>query len=236
MPQILSQNQTRTSIFAKTYLTIVAIIFALAGLATTGVTIASASEYAADANPFNQNGNHPVPGYVPIIINFQPEDSPLIYGYEPDFGEEFGERPNGLFYGWNQDNRVNARLRDEPSSPDLAHDTLNHLQKDGLHSWEIALENREYYVIVVGGDPSFLDSLIQIEVEGKIIVEGVPTGENPWVTGSGFVTITDGRLSLTSGEGAWNNKINYIKITGLGFADGPAPLIISLHLPLISRR
>jgi hypothetical protein len=176
----------------------------------------------------------PVPGPVPIIINFQPETAPLMEGQEPDFGEVFGQRMNGLFYGWNQDNRENARFRQEPASPDLAHDTLNHLEKDGHYSWEIELVNGEYYVIVVGGDPSYLDSVIKIEVDGVLIADGIPSVDNPWVSGSGFVDITDGRLTITSGEDALNNKINYIVITGLGFADDP--LRYTLHLPIVSRR
>jgi hypothetical protein len=177
----------------------------------------------------------PVPGQLPIIINFQPDKAPRIERVETDFGKEFGPRNNGLFYGWNQDNQINTRIRNEPISPDLAHDTFNHLQKDGQFVWEIALDNGEYYVIVVGGDPSFFDSVIQIQLQGQIIVDGIPTPESPWVTGSGFVTVTDGRLSLTSGEGAHNNKINYIEITGLGFADQSEPLVFILHLPLVSR-
>jgi hypothetical protein len=180
----------------------------------------------------------PPPGLVhfPIRINFQPETGPIKDGFELDFGEEFGERVNGFIYGWNKDNRGNAHRRNQPGSPDVIYDTLIYLQRGGRYNWEIALDNREYYVIVVAGDPSYIDSQINIQVEGMVLVEGVPTANNPWVKGSAFVTVTDGRLTLSNGEGALNNKINYIEITALGLVDDPEFSMYSLHLPLVSRR
>ncbi|WP_163103938.1 hypothetical protein, partial [Acinetobacter baumannii] len=37
----------------------------------------------------------------PIKINFQVAGSPAVAGYEQDNGAAFGNRGNGLTYGWN---------------------------------------------------------------------------------------------------------------------------------------
>jgi hypothetical protein len=164
-------------------------------------------------------------------VNFQPGDLPIHTGYLPDYGDLFSDRGNGFSYGWNFDNRPNARLRDDIDSPDLVWDTFNHMQKGEIYEWEIALPNGAYHVRVVGGDPNHSDSVIQIVVEGVLVASGVPyPGEN-WIEGKAFISVRDGRLTITNGEGAENNKINFIEITPFGVAsDGQTNYIV--YLPM----
>jgi hypothetical protein len=178
--------------------------------------------HAQNTNPFG------------VRVNFQPDDLTLHTGYLPDYGDSYNDRGNGFSYGWNYDNRPNARLRNGIDSPDLVWDTFNHMQKGEIYEWEIALPNGAYHVRVVGGDPNHSDSVIQIVVEGVLVASGVPyPGEN-WIEGKAFISVRDGRLTVTNGEGAENNKINFIEITPFGVA-GDGRGTYNLFLPMSMR-
>ena len=78
--------------------------------------------------------------------------------------------------------------------------------------WEIALPNGSYQVRVVAGDPGFYDSVYKIEVEGVLVVDGVPNSSSRWVEGTAQVRVSDGKLTILNAPGAHNNKINYVEI------------------------
>ena len=148
-------------------------------------------------------------------INFQPAGTNTPIGYLADTGAAFGNRGNGLRYGWNIDNSAHARERNSPRSPLLRYDTLNHMQKPGgAGRWELAVPNGRYTVHVVAGDPTAIDSIYRINVEGRLLVSGAPTVERRWLEGSATVTVTDGRLTIGNASGSSNNKINYVDIIG----------------------
>src|SRR5204862_1344064 len=96
-------------------------------------------------------------------INFQTAGSQGFSGYLPDIGLPFGARGNGLNYGWNIDNRLSARNRNAPNSPDERFDTFSRIQT-GV-TWEIAVPNGTYGVRLVAGDPSAFNSVYGIDVE-----------------------------------------------------------------------
>jgi glucose/arabinose dehydrogenase len=150
-----------------------------------------------------------------IRINFQPASAPVPAGYLPDGGLIYGARANGQTYGWNADNTGQARDRNSTRSPDQAYDTLTHMQLAGNPnaSWEIAVANGTYDVRMVSGDASNYDSVYRIAAEGIVVVSGTPTTGARWIEGSATVTVTDGRLTLTSASGSSNNKICFIEIT-----------------------
>lgn len=149
---------------------------------------------------------------IQVSINFQRSFDPIPAGYEVDGGNAFGDRGNGYSYGWSSTNTGNARDRDNGSSPGQEYDTLNHMQLGGTYTWEIAVPNGTHEVYIVAGDPSFFNSVYVIEAEGVVIVSGTPSTGSRWVEGTGTVTVSDGRLTITSGAGASNNKIDFIQI------------------------
>jgi len=57
-----------------------------------------------------------------------------------------------------------------------------------------------------------IDSVFRINVEGLLTATGIPTTLNRWVSGSRTVTVSDGRLTISNGSGASNNKICFIDI------------------------
>ncbi|MCC5846516.1 MAG: immunoglobulin domain-containing protein [Verrucomicrobia bacterium] len=133
-------------------------------------------------------------------------------GWVSDTGAVFGDRGNGLFYGWNADNSGSARLRNGWTSENVKEYSLLHLQQNGNFSWEIALPNGHYHVRIVSGDPTAFDSAFRIAAEEVLVVNGDPTTDNRWVEGIATVEVTDGRLTLTNAEDASNNKICFIEI------------------------
>ena len=67
----------------------------------------------------------------------------------------------------------------------------------------------------MAGDPAHIDSVFRLNVEGVPTVSGTPTASARWLEGTSTVTVTDGRLTVTNGAGASNNKLCYIEIFGV---------------------
>jgi probable HAF family extracellular repeat protein len=150
-------------------------------------------------------------------VNFAPAGAPVPVGYRPDTGAPYGPRSGGLTYGWNVDNSANARDRNATSSPDQRYDTLNHLQKPGgATRWELAVPNGRYLVHAVAGDPNNVDSTYRLTVEGQLAVSGTPSATRHWFEGTVIVTVSDGRLTVTNGSGAVNDKLNYLDVIAVG--------------------
>ncbi|HMO26369.1 MAG TPA: Calx-beta domain-containing protein, partial [Tepidisphaeraceae bacterium] len=155
----------------------------------------------------------PAPTLPPVTrINFQPDGSATAPFYRVDTGAAYGVRSNGLTYGWSADNTADVRDR-AAGTGDRRYDTFNHMQKSGNRFWEIAVPNGNYTVRVVAGDPSNFDSVYRIDVEGVLTVIGTPTNGNRFVEGTQTVVVSDGKLSISNGIGASNNKIAFVEIT-----------------------
>ena len=193
---------------------------------------------AADANYTitHVNGVLTVnPGFS-AKINFQPSSAAIPSGYVPDAGLVYASR-NGYTYGWNVSNSSFTRDRNSTRSPDQRYDTLNHMQKSGgARSWEIAVPNGTYNVFLVAGDADHFDSVFRINVEGLLTVSGTPTTSQRWVSGTRTVTVSDGRLTISNGTGASNNKICFVDIVS-ATAAAPSNLIAEgpLRLTLLGR-
>jgi probable HAF family extracellular repeat protein len=148
-----------------------------------------------------------------VSVNFAPGGVPVPAGYVADTGAAYGSRGGGLTYGWDVDNSANARSRNTAGSPDRRYDTLNHLQKPGgAGRWELGVPDGRYLVHVVAGDPSNVDSTYRITVEGQAAVSGTPTAAQHWFEGTVVVTVADGRLTITNGPGAVNDKLDYVDV------------------------
>jgi hypothetical protein len=149
-----------------------------------------------------------------VRVNFQPAGTTVPAGYLADTGAVFGSRGNGQSYGWNLNNATTSRDRNAANSPDQRYDTLQHMQKPENPSarWELQVPNGSYRVRVVAGDASHFDSVFRLAVEGVLAVNGTPTSATRWREGTVTVTVSDGRLTVTNGTGASNNKICFIEV------------------------
>ncbi len=108
-------------------------------------------------------------------------------------------------------------MRDRNLLTDQLRDTVVHLQRAPVTDavWEIAVPNGTYQVTAVCGDAGYFDSVYRLTAEGVVIVQGTPTSTNRFVetpVGGVVVSVTDGRLTLRSGSGASNNKLNLVEI------------------------
>lgn len=155
----------------------------------------------------------PPPAAFSARVNFQTSSTNTPAGFLADDGAPYGSRSGGHSYGWNNDNRLNARERNASNSPDKQRDTFNHLDKGGSYTWEIAVPNGSYSVQITAGDPEFTDSVYKISAEGVMVVDGTPSGSSPWVSGREVITVSDGKLTINSGSGAQNNKIAFVEIS-----------------------
>ncbi|MFM8319615.1 MAG: putative glycoside hydrolase, partial [Chloroflexota bacterium] len=167
-------------------------------------------------------------GALHLKVNFQTANTITPAGFLPDSGLTFANRGNGYNYGWNADNRANTRQRDSSRSPNLQSDTLTHLQVNGSYTWEISVPNGVYQVSITAGDPSNYDSVYRLKAENVLVVNGKPSSSKRWITGAASVTVSDGRLTITSDAAGKNNKINFIQIDTLqaraGLPEPPAGL------------
>jgi glucose/arabinose dehydrogenase len=145
-------------------------------------------------------------------LNFQPTNASVPAGYLKADGTTYRNR--GAFtYGWTAPNGT-GKDRNSALSPDQRYDTLVHMQKPANPNavFEIAVPNGTYRVHLVSGDPSQVNSVFRVNVEGVLVVSGTPTSAARWVEGTAVVTVADGRLTVSNGAGASNNKVNFVDI------------------------
>ncbi len=145
-------------------------------------------------------------------VNFQPATVPVFAGYLVDSGTTYGARGNGHTYGWNT--ATTTLDRNAGNSPDQRYDTFAQMQhySSPNAAWEIAVPSGSYRVRVVVGDPVSTNGAYKVAVEGSLTVNGTPTPAARWVEGTATVTVTDGRLTISSASGASNNKLCFVEI------------------------
>ena len=206
--ETLLQSGVTTTSFTNTGLTNGTTYFYKVAAVNAGGTSALSNEASATPTAATFTGAH---------INFSTSTGEAVNGYRADTGFAFGDRGNGLTFGWNADNTAQARDRDLANSPDELHDSFNQLQRPNNPnaSWEIAVPNGTYTVHLGAGDAGFFDSVYKINVEGVLAINGTPTSTQHWFENTLTVIVTDGRLTISNAAGAVNNKINFIDITPL---------------------
>jgi glucose/arabinose dehydrogenase len=152
-----------------------------------------------------------------IQVNFQSGNSVIVPGVNGDSGAAFGDRGNGLSYGWNQDNTANAHNANFSLSQDGRYDSFAQMQAPtNPHGfWEIAVPNGTYQVRVIMGDVTgATNARYRLDVEGtRVVNRNSRPAARQFFTGMATITVTDGLLTLTSGKGAINNKIAFLEIT-----------------------
>ncbi|MCH8475890.1 MAG: PKD domain-containing protein [Opitutales bacterium] len=141
-------------------------------------------------------------------INFQPPFLPAPEGWIAAGREVFGERDDGLRFGW-QPRAGAPRQRNSDHSPDFIYDSFVH--SNGA-VWEMEVPKGEYEVLLVAGDATNLDSVYRVKVQDVLVLDGRPTPEAPWVEGRARVQVEDGRLSVRDAPGALNVKLAWIEI------------------------
>jgi fibronectin type 3 domain-containing protein len=146
------------------------------------------------------------------LINFQPQGVQTPSGYRADTGAAFGSRGGGLSYGWNATNS-NAIDRNSSWSPDQRYDTFAQMQVGGSFTWELVVPNGTYNVRLFSGDPVSNNAFYHVFAEGRQMVSAAPSDAQRWIGANFPVNVTDGRLTITSGPDAQNNKFNFIEVT-----------------------
>ena len=147
------------------------------------------------------------------LIDFQPAGVHTQSGYRADTGAVFGNRGSGLTYGWNATNN-NGVDRNSKKSSNQAYDTFLHMQKNGNFSWELAVPNGSYDVRIIAGDAVFNSGdFYHILAEGQTAINGRQTlTYQHWLGSNQPITVTDGRLTLSNGASAVNNKIALVEV------------------------
>jgi hypothetical protein len=189
----------------------------------------AAGTYVITAKAYDNNGTSTlstgrtirVESLFSARVNFQPSSAPTPSNWLIDSGEIYAARL-GKTYGWNVDVSSTSRDRNDSASADQAHDTLIHMQKVGTENarWEMAVPNGTYEVRIVAGDPAYWDSVFRIAVEGVVILTGNPSSNNRWLEATATIVVTDGKLTVSNGSNADNNKINVIEITSVPATNG----------------
>jgi hypothetical protein len=147
------------------------------------------------------------------LVDFQPPNVATQSGYQKDTGAVFGSRGNGLTYGWNATNN-NGIDRNSKKSSNQAFDTFLHMQKNGTFTWELALPNGSYDVRIVAGDAVFNSGdFYHILAEGQTAINSRQTlTYQHWIGSNQPINVTDGRLTISNGANAVNNKIALIEV------------------------
>ena len=155
-----------------------------------------------------------------FLVNFQLAGAPIPNRYLADTGEIFGNRGNGLSYGWSTDHTDVSRDRGVDADQRL--DTLIHFHQ--FQSWNFQLPNGRYEVTVSIGDPSF-SSDHTLFVEGTNYWNGVALSAQEFRVLTREIIVNDGRLTLDQGNAIEKaTRINYVHIQGLPTPGNAAPL------------
>ncbi len=164
-----------------------------------------------------------------ILINFQFDEAPVPNGYQRDVGALYGDRGNGLNYGWTSDHTDVSR--DRGLLADQRLDTLIHFHQS--QSWELAVPNGTYEVTAVVGDPAFDDGVHTLNVEGINFFNAVNDTSVP-MSQTMQVTVADGRLTLDQGTAAEKaTRINYIHVIGLPSGTNASPATPTITEPAV---
>ncbi len=185
-------------------------------------------ELVAEVVDNNQNPWKSEPVYVviggsdTIMVNFQPDGSPLPPDYLKDSGLPYGNRGNGYTYGWNS---TNENARDRNREADQRIDTLNHFYD---FTWELELPAGTYNVYTMMGDPDHTDSRHNLKLEEGHFID--QDREDHLDIYSAPVHVHDGRLTVSKGRDAVNAKINCIVVDPLSVDLPAAPSDLSATL------
>src|SRR5688500_4649699 len=130
------------------------------------MAVQPAADWVANAQGAN--------GAVALGINFGPHAADTA-GYTADAGAAYGDRGNGLSYGWDVVNTTRAADRGTGGTLD----TLNSFAVG--RSWELDVPNGKYALRVVSGDPARTGAPAVVRAEGEVVVAGRTSADGPWL-------------------------------------------------------
>ncbi len=143
-------------------------------------------------------------------INFQPASASVPSGYKADSGKIYGDRGNGLTYGWNS-TQSDAYDRNSSKSPDQRYDTLIKMSSSDV--WQIQVPNGWYDVSVYAGDAFTAGADLRMNVEGQLALwTKLHYADKRFGEGHIKVQVKDGKLTVSTGSGASKNAIAHIDI------------------------
>ncbi len=157
-------------------------------------------------------------------FNYQPSLSPIPPGFFADKGSVYGVRSNGKSYGWQTTARTDTIQRNQHPLPQF--DSFNQAWLNNTGSagtWEVALANGTYPVIVVMGDSASANQTNNVTIEGQAQIDPDPAVVTPPAYRRGdfdgyavTATVADGKLTLSFPATALNPKVCFIEIGPLG--------------------
>src|SRR4051812_23656388 len=157
-------------------------------------------------------------------VQFGPTKFTPADNYVIDAGGTFGARNDDgtLNYGWMKKGTAKpAARRHTDLAPDARYDTFASLKPAAV--WELEVHNGTYTVHLVAGDGKAKRGSYGLDVEGMPALRGDATAEQRWVEGTVTVTVTDGRLTVSNGEGFRKNRLNFIDVTEAPASPTPTP-------------
>src|SRR5688572_314938 len=148
--------------------------------------VTAAEAVPTDAAPADEMG-------FSARVRFAPPDAAAVEGYALDTGSAFGDRGNGLAYGWERDAAVKLKTRHSRLATDPRYDSFAVAQPGS--SWEIAAPTGTYVVRLSVGDAKVRRGAYSVNIEDQAALRGVGSPRHRWVEASALVTVSDGRLT-----------------------------------------
>jgi len=139
------------------------------------------------------------PGGLLAQINFQPASAPVPAGFVADNGVRFDSARG---YGW--DTTLDALKMDFNPDP-LLDSYVVHPNSDTPATWQYNLPNGNYLVTLVAGSPQW-GGVHFVSVEGFPVISGEKTRQSFVTVTDHPVSVVDGQLTVTIGNGSDNKK------------------------------
>ncbi|MEZ6128233.1 MAG: FAD-dependent oxidoreductase [Planctomycetaceae bacterium] len=130
-------------------------------------------------------------------FNFAAANVPLADGFQRDTGLPFSETKG---HGWKRDISANARHRHRV--PETYRDAFLFTRSED--TWECEVPNGTWQVTVCVGDSDHEQPEQNVTVEGRLLIQNVPTQAGGFHEASTSVTVRDGRLTVTIGRPSGN--------------------------------
>jgi hypothetical protein len=154
-------------------------------------------------------------GATKFSVNFKPPSAPDAAGFLQDSGDVYGARSGGFSYGWSVSHRERGEYQEVVQGFGWAFPTWSRIHMLPGATWEIAVANGSYNVFIQGACQNLVGVPQRIAAEGVMILDLVPSVgcyDTYTAYANRTVSVNDGRLTVTSEEGA---AIAYIGVAPL---------------------